>query len=1461
MTGVISRTRLRTPLALALSTVLALGLSTGAPQLVAAEPVASGALDAAKVLDLTFDGSLSDSSTRAGNATMQKGTEKYDSGIDGQAFSFDGSNAINLGTDSALQPKDLTVSFWFKPNGAMSGEQVFAWSKTVYNSDGWYLTSEGAGTPLALSIGPSGGQPYKVVVQSPRSDFFPSGAWTHVVASYDSATKKVDFYRNGVRQVATISTPVSSAASGVLGSENTSVKTLGFNGPIYNGGHVAGLVDDYSLYSAVATIDDVVTLTQKNDSAFDPQTIAQAALDAVTVPAQSATSFTLPVEASDGTRFAWSSSNPERISVDGATATVVRGDDAATVVLTASATYGSGAPVSKTFEVVVPTDASAESPFLDATGLDQVLLEDPYLVNGNQKMIDYLLSLDPEKFLNGFYTQAGLPVTADPYGGWERTSGVRFQGHFFGHYISALSQSYSTTTDATTKAALLAKLTTAVSGLKKAQDAYAQVDPANAGYVAPFSVNLLPGGGDGLLVPFYNLHKIEAGLLDAHKYAPADVSADALAVASGFGTWVTNWADRQSNPGALLNTEYGGMNEALYSLYAITEDPTHKRAAEYFDEVTLFQQLAAGQDVLNGKHANTTIPKLIGALKRYTVFTENPNLYATLTETEKANLGMYRTAAENFWQMVVDDHTYANGGNSYSEHFHEADTLYQYGTSGSTTGYGENSTSEGCNEYNMLKLSKALFQVEPDVKYADFYESTYINTILASQNPETGMMTYFQPQAAGYAKVFGRELDEFWCDHGTATESFTKLGDSIYFTKDSTVYVNQFRSSVFTSDAQNLRLRQVADVPSSDTVSLTVESIDGGALRDGTTLKLRVPAWVASTPTLTVNGSPVDVATITSDGYAVLPVSAGDQVSYVIPASVTVDNNTENKDWVAFKYGPVLLATELNRNNVDADYVAGVLVRMSQADKSVSNDIVVPDATAFRDDIAHNLVRLDDGANNNGLTTMRFALQGTDAASAALVFEPYYSLYNARYATYMNLIEPDSAQAQALIRQNKEQLRVDETTIDSLTSFDNNNSEADKNYRFAKSGVGVHLGQGYRDGQRATDAFFQYEMIVDPSLPKNYLGVRYFGGDNGRTFDIYLNDVLLKNERVTNANGSSSWYIQYDEIPASVLASIEAEDSYKRDQSGAYVLDAQGEKIPVVTVRFQGNGSSYVGGVFGVYTASDTSFATESDLAGLSFEGGSLTPQLAGGVYSYRVSVPEGATTATFDADPAVPSGLVFVGDVLIDDSLPRTVALAENGPTTLTLRASAQDHVTMSTYDITITADAAPPVEAAVLELDSTELRAGGSFTLSGTGFDPDEKVTVQLFSEPVTLAEVQSDGAGAFTGTFIVPAEQPVGAHTLRATGERSGIIGEAAVTVLAPTVPDPGTDPGPGPTLPGSGGSPWIVVPPADAAGAGTDDTMLPATGLSVDQNLWGSALLALLAGAALLIPARRRRSARA
>ena len=797
--------------------------------------------------------------------------------------------------------------------------------------------------------------------------------------------------------------------------------------------------------------------------------------------------------------------------------------------------------------------------------LEDVTVQDPYLRNAAARTLEYVLSLDPERLLFSFYRLAGLPpTTPEGYGGWEREEGTRFQGHFFGHVISALSQAYASTEDPETRGAILERLGTAVHGLDRCQAAYAVAHPDAAGYVSPFPIDLLPGGGDGLLVPFYNLHKVLAGLLDAHRYAPAEIGAVALRVASGFGAWVEDYAASLDDPAVILDTEYGGMNEALYRLHAITGEAVHRRAAERFDETELFRRLAAGDDVLAGRHANTTIPKLVGALMRYTVLTE------AASDADRPDLEMHRAAAENFWRIVVAEHTYANGGNSQSEHFHAAGTLFARANNGAVTGYGENSTAEGCNEYNMLKLSRALFALTGEVRYADYDEGTFLNSVLASQNPETGMVTYFQPQRAGYAKVFGEPYDQFWCDHGTGIESFTKLGDGIYAFDGDAVVVNQFRSSELRLPERNLRLTQTADVPREESVRIRVDRLDDGRPAGERILRLRVPSWIAGAPSLTVNGRPAPAEA--ESGYLAVAGSAGDEVLYTLPAEVRIDGGTENENWVAFTYGPMLLATELSRANVDATYTAGVLVQMGVADPSLAGEVVVDDPAEWKASIADNLVRLPDGPGAGGFSTMRFALRGVDEESAALIWEPYFSLYGVRYATYVTLVERGTV---------PEAASIGPRVIDALTSFDNNNSEADKNHRFHRSSVGVRDGEQYREADAEEGAFFEYDLIVDPDAASALLGIRYSGRDAGRTFDVLVNGRRWRNETIQDPHGDGALYERVEEIPREILAA----GGFKNDQRGGFAQDAAGRRIPILTVRFQSDGTSPVGGVFGVWTA------------------------------------------------------------------------------------------------------------------------------------------------------------------------------------------------------------------------------------------------------------------------------------
>ncbi|MBT0993353.1 glycoside hydrolase family 127 protein [Cellulomonas sp. DKR-3] len=1320
----------------------------------AAEPALSD-----PVLDLPFEQSVADAGPLA-HPTELKGTlsQEYVEGVEPgtHALQLKGGTYLDLGTSSALQPQDLTLSFWVRPTSTWSGEQVFTWNKTTWNSDGWYVASESNASPLAVSIGPAtsgNNQPYMVTVASQdRASFMPVGQWTHLAVTYDHTTKAVTIYRNGRAVDTTVRYPYggSNGATGVLGT-SAGAKTIGFNGPVYNGSFLNATLDEYRVYDEAATAGQVEALFVEHG---DLQAVAQQDADGLTVPEQVTLGVVLPTKASGGSDVAWTSSDPAVLSETGVVHRPGADEPDAVVTLTASVSYLGGPAVTRTFTVTVPADTTEST--LQDSGLDTLLLQDDYLENAAAKEHEYLLSLSSEKFLYEWYRNVGLtPTTDSGYGGWERADVTNFRGHAFGHYMSALSQSYGATTDATTKAGLLAEIEDAVAGLTLVQDTYATQHPASAGYVSAFpesALNAVDGTGtttDKVLVPWYNLHKVLAGLLDVHEYVGGETGDAALDVAQQFGEYVYRRISALSNKSIMLRTEYGGMNEALYELYDLTDDPHIKVAAEAFDETALFDLLAGGNDVLSGKHANTTIPKLIGALKRYTVFTQDPEKMATLTPAEVADLESYRDAAENFWQIVVDDHTYATGANSQSEHFHDPDSLHEFATQQGETGDAQ--TAETCNEYNMLKLTRELFKLTKDVKYANFYENTFINTILASQNPETGMTTYFQPMAAGYDRIYSMPYTEFWCCTGTGMENFSKLGDSMYFTDRRSVYVTMFFSSRFDYAEQNLRLTQEANLPTDDTVTFRVAAIDGDEVAEGTTLRLRVPQWIDGDPTLTVNGETVTPQV--RAGFVVLEdVAAGDEITYRMPMTVQAHATEDNATWVAFSYGPVLLSTSLGSSNLNASQTVGVGVRVARVDPSAQTAITVAEGTPeeWLADLEDNLVRVADSADGQVRFELRNTTDGED-----LLFTPHYRRHGERYGLYLYVESPDGPQMQARILAAKQELRDDEIAVDGIDNFDANNAEAEKGLKTGGTGtsqVGVWNGRQYRDAYAG--GWFSYDLEIDPSSPTGYLRVRYFGGDNGRSFDVYVNDVKLKTVTVSNAQGASSFYFDDTLLPASALE-VGPGTRYKKDVNGNFVLDENGAKIPVVTVRFQSTGG-LVGGVFGAYVLRTTDYGTDPELAALSFDTGDLAPAFSPTRSSYTLTVPPGTTSVRMSATPHTPSGLVYVGDVLIDDTVPRTVRLEEDGTTSLTLVAKAQDHSTAAPYVVTV-------VERAVgTDASLKALTVDGSAV---PGFAPDvHEYAVQTATGTAVVEALATDPAASVA---VAPRDSS-GAYVVTVTAE---------------------------------------------------------------------------------------------
>lgn len=482
----------------------------------------------------------------------------------------------------------------------------------------------------------------------------------------------------------------------------------------------------------------------------------------------------------------------------------------------------------------------------------------------------FLYSLPNDRLAHNFRVTAGIPSDADPLGGWEAPD-CELRGHYVGHYLSSCALLHAGTADQ----AIAAKANDLVAMLSQCQ----QKDGYLGAYPATFYDKLR--AHQKVWAPFYTYHKILAGMLDMYEHTG---NKQALDVATKMADWADAYSRSISDDEwqRVLLVEHGGMNEASFNLYAITGNPKYRDLGYRFEHKKIFDPLAANQDMLAGNHANTNIPKMIGAIRGY-----------ELTGDER-----YRSIAQNFYRIVTEHHIYCTGGTSNGELWHEPDGIAsQLGPA----------AEECCCSYNMMKLARHLFGQQPDAKYFDYYERLLLNVRYGTQD-RNGMLMYYVSLRPGLYKTFGTQFDAFWCCTGTGSEEYAKLNDSIYFHDDSSVYVNLFIPSTLNWKDRGLQLRQTTKYPNEQRVTLTIETAPSKA----TTLKVRVPYWVTSGFAVAINNEPVQLAASPSS-YVELnhPWKAGDVVTVDIPMTLHVDQAPDDKQVQAAMYGPLVLAARM----------------------------------------------------------------------------------------------------------------------------------------------------------------------------------------------------------------------------------------------------------------------------------------------------------------------------------------------------------------------------------------------------------------------------------------------------------------------------------------------------------------------------------------------------------------------
>jgi DUF1680 family protein len=512
---------------------------------------------------------------------------------------------------------------------------------------------------------------------------------------------------------------------------------------------------------------------------------------------------------------------------------------------------------------------------LSAVRLSPGIFKDQEEINAR-----YLDSLTADRLLHSFRVTAGISSSATPFKGWEDPT-CELRGHFAGgHFLSAVALASAGSGNDVLKS----RGNEVVAGLEACQK------KAGSGYLSAYPTELFEhlAAGKPVWAPFYTYHKIMAGLLDMYVLTG---NSDALQVAEGMAGWVDGYFEGISDIQRqhMLRTEYGGMNEVLVNLAAITKKQQYIDTAHLFEQPSILDPLAQRRDELQGLHANTNVPKMIGAARMYEVTGDR----------------RYRQIAEYFLEEVLTARNYAIGNTSLDEHWNTSP--------GQLQGTLQWTNAECCVAYNLMKLQRLVFGWTADARWMDAYERALFNARLGTQNAQ-GLKQYFFPLAAGYWRTYNSPEESFWCCTGTGAEEFAKFADTIYFRRGSDLYVNQFLASTLDWKEEGLVVKQVTQFPYEQGTTLKLETTRP-AMR---TVHVRIPGWTTGAAEVKINGRPLEAIADPGSYLAIRRTwQNGDVISFGLPMELRSEPLPGDSSVSAVLYGPLVLAANLGAGPVD----------------------------------------------------------------------------------------------------------------------------------------------------------------------------------------------------------------------------------------------------------------------------------------------------------------------------------------------------------------------------------------------------------------------------------------------------------------------------------------------------------------------------------------------------------------
>ena len=746
-----------------------------------------------------------------------------------------------------------------------------------------------------------------------------------------------------------------------------------------------------------------------------------------------------------------------------------------------------------------------EKLYADEFPLGDVTLLDGPLKRARDLNIKTLLQYDCDRLLAPYLKEAGLTPKGQSYRNWDG-----LDGHVGGHYLTAMAINAATGTKECQE-----RMNYFISELQRCADANAKNHPDwGKGYVGGVPGSDRVWGGFkkgnfgayyGAWVPFYNIHKMYAGLRDAWLYCGNE---QARQLFLGFCDWAIDLTAELTDAQVehALDTEHGGMNEVLADAYAMTGERKYLDAAKRFSHRRLLTPLSQRRDCLDNMHANTQVPKVIG-FERI---------------AELAGDEAYHTAGAFFWDIVTGERSLAFGGNSRREHFPSREACQDF--------VQDIDGPETCNTNNMLKLTEDLHRRNPEARYADYYELATFNHILSSQHPEHGGYVYFTSARPRHYRNYSAPNEAMWCCVGTGMENHGKYGQFIYTHVGDALFVNLFVSSELNWKEKGLTLKQETAFPYAETSKITITKGKGKFA-----LQVRYPGWVSPGQfSVKVNGQPVSIITGPSSYVTIdRQWKKGDVIDINFPMHNSVKYLPNLTQYVALMHGPIMLAMKTGTEDLamliadDSRFgqlAVGKKLPIDQAPILINNDI---------ESIANQLQPVAGKPLHFTLTTKM--VNKPNETNGANELMPFFELHDSRYMMYWLALSEDNYQGYLdnLAKQEQERQELEARTTDKVQPGEQQ-PESDHFMETDHSFTGNTNDVFFRDARNGN--YFSYLMQTagntDLALRLQYWGV---GEWKSHEFDILVDDQLVTSVNNTGKYRISKFVYETYDIPAELL--------------------------------------------------------------------------------------------------------------------------------------------------------------------------------------------------------------------------------------------------------------------------------------------------------------------------------------